>query len=119
MARLVVVLMFILSFFFSSRRRHTRSTRDWSSDVCSSDLTVFIYDATGQLTAEYANDTTPPIGGGGTSYLTSDHLGSTRAVTKSDGARSEERRVGKECRARRSVSRETKKRSWSGTEERT
>src|SRR5699024_5992333 len=27
-----------LAFFFSSRRRHTRSTRDWSSDVCSSDL---------------------------------------------------------------------------------
>src|SRR5699024_12059964 len=27
------------SFFFSSRRRHTRSKRDWSSDVCSSDLT--------------------------------------------------------------------------------
>src|SRR5207247_5958686 len=26
------------SFSFSSRRRHTRSTRDWSSDVCSSDL---------------------------------------------------------------------------------
>src|SRR6266536_6416043 len=28
-------MMFV---FFSSRRRHTRSTRDWSSDVCSSDL---------------------------------------------------------------------------------
>src|SRR5258707_2189101 len=28
----------ILSFFFSSRRRHTRYWRDWSSDVCSSDL---------------------------------------------------------------------------------
>src|SRR5207247_3726575 len=27
-------------FFFSSRRRHTRSTRDWSSDVCSSDLLI-------------------------------------------------------------------------------
>src|SRR5450432_4659784 len=27
-----------LDFFFSSRRRHTRSDRDWSSDVCSSDL---------------------------------------------------------------------------------
>src|SRR5699024_12090074 len=27
-------------FFFSSRRRHTRSKRDWSSDVCSSDLIV-------------------------------------------------------------------------------
>src|SRR6266536_2484863 len=30
-------LLFIY-FFFSSRRRHTRSTRDWSSGVCSSDL---------------------------------------------------------------------------------
>src|SRR5437868_7613086 len=28
------------NFFFSSRRRHTRSKRDWSSDVCSSDLFV-------------------------------------------------------------------------------
>src|SRR5438067_11371943 len=28
-------------FFFSSRRRHTRSKRDWSSDVCSSDLLPF------------------------------------------------------------------------------
>src|SRR6266496_5889990 len=28
-------------FFFSSRRRHTRSLRDWSSDVCSSDLIFF------------------------------------------------------------------------------
>src|SRR5438105_11932923 len=28
-------------FFFSSRRRHTRSTRDWSSYVCSSDLAKF------------------------------------------------------------------------------
>src|SRR5690606_40911875 len=30
------VLIFL--FFFSSRRRHTRFSRDWSSDVCSSDL---------------------------------------------------------------------------------
>src|SRR5690349_23885024 len=29
---------YIFFFFFSSRRRHTRSLRDWSSDVCSSDL---------------------------------------------------------------------------------
>src|SRR2546422_4291775 len=28
----------IFFFFFSSRRRHTRCSRDWSSDVCSSDL---------------------------------------------------------------------------------
>src|SRR6266436_9881130 len=30
----------IFCFFFSSRRRHTRCSRDWSSDVCSSDLHV-------------------------------------------------------------------------------
>src|SRR5699024_12402651 len=30
--------MVLCIFFFSSRRRHTRSKRDWSSDVCSSDL---------------------------------------------------------------------------------
>src|SRR5699024_11294793 len=30
----------LLLFFFSSRRRHTRSKRDWSSDVCSSDLEI-------------------------------------------------------------------------------
>src|SRR5207249_5111264 len=35
-------LFFILFFFFSSRRRHTRSKRDWSSDVCSSDLALFV-----------------------------------------------------------------------------
>src|SRR5699024_11457706 len=31
------------SFFFSSRRRHTRSKRDWSSDVCSSDLPIDLH----------------------------------------------------------------------------
>src|SRR2546429_6979731 len=30
----------LVCFFFSSRRRHTRCSRDWSSDVCSSDLGV-------------------------------------------------------------------------------
>src|SRR6266511_4192507 len=30
--------LIIIFFFFSSRRRHTRFSRDWSSDVCSSDL---------------------------------------------------------------------------------
>src|SRR5438045_6300969 len=33
--------MFYISFFFSSRRRHTRCLSDWSSDVCSSDLGIF------------------------------------------------------------------------------
>src|SRR5699024_3723823 len=39
-------LSFVSSFFFfSSRRRHTRSKRDWSSDVCSSDLLLPIHPA--------------------------------------------------------------------------
>src|SRR6266704_5014370 len=33
----------VFFFFFSSRRRHTRSKRDWSSDVCSSDLGQYAY----------------------------------------------------------------------------
>src|SRR5918911_5185378 len=32
----------VLLFFFSSRRRHTRYWRDWSSDVCSSDLEIVL-----------------------------------------------------------------------------
>src|SRR3712207_4154385 len=36
----VIILFFCDFFFFSSRRRHTRYWRDWSSDVCSSDLAV-------------------------------------------------------------------------------
>src|SRR6266702_7081477 len=34
--------MFCFCFFFSSRRRHTRWPRDWSSDVCSSDLPLVV-----------------------------------------------------------------------------
>src|SRR2546422_3152778 len=34
----IVLLRIRFFFFFSSRRRHTRCSRDWSSDVCSSDL---------------------------------------------------------------------------------
>src|SRR6266849_2038613 len=39
--------LYVAEFFFSSRRRHTRSTRDWSSDACSSDLEH-------EVTAEFA-----------------------------------------------------------------
>src|SRR3712207_6401204 len=34
----IIIIYIIFYFFFSSRRRHTRYWRDWSSDVCSSDL---------------------------------------------------------------------------------
>src|SRR2546429_4782286 len=36
-------------FFFSSRRRHTRCSRDWSSDVCSSDLEFVLRRADGRI----------------------------------------------------------------------
>ena len=49
-----------------------------------STTTVFVYNVAGQLIAEYDNSTSPPPGSG-TSYLISDHLGSTRAVIKPDG----------------------------------
>src|SRR3712207_7792944 len=42
---IVVSSLYFFFFFFSSRRRHTRYWRDWSSDVCSSDLVE-------QITAE-------------------------------------------------------------------
>src|SRR5439155_26563841 len=96
----------LLRFFFSSRRRHTRWPRDWSSDVCSSDLLE---------------------SGGGDIYIAGTHLNEAmhgdRVVVRieriKDGGRaegriirilersnqwlvrSEERRVGKEWRSRR------------------
>src|SRR5699024_11684622 len=67
----IIILLYLLFgmcfvfFFFSSRRRHTRSKRDWSSDVCSSDLRweVFIssiislYLSTKFLILSYASST--------------------------------------------------------------
>src|SRR5690606_40469158 len=96
-------------FFVSSRRRHTSFSRDWSSDVCSSDLKLC-------------------FGGEGadTFYLVSEKLNSIRVFTRIgkdihdttpygklsgfkneighlESIRSEERRVGKECRYRTST----------------
>src|SRR5215813_2368797 len=50
----------VFFFFFSSRRRHTRCGRDWSSDVCSSDLT-----ARSRAVGERAQDTTQTCSEGG------------------------------------------------------
>src|SRR5687768_17684969 len=109
---IVVGLMVALSsnflFFFSSRRRHTRCSRDWSSDVCSSDLICL---------APVAPDCLAWLGGcGNDAYaptpgpfpdpvLTVEPCGDDRYTNSAGGAnpRSEERRVGKECRSRRSA----------------
>src|SRR5207249_6904081 len=72
-----------LIFFFSSRRRHTRSKRDWSSDVCSSDLAMAI-----KIDAVF------------TSNLSLRVQENTAIIPCSADSRSEERRVGKECRSR-------------------
>src|SRR5256885_11144168 len=86
----------LLSFFFSSRRRHTRLQGDWSSDVCSSDLVVRVSRKQPSATTE---DTTMLAA---TRYRTLERLPPiVRAVLDArDEARSEERRVGKECRSR-------------------
>src|SRR2546422_7140988 len=75
--------MFVIGsfFFFSSRRRHTRCSRDWSSDVCSSDLSQFL------LSSVFAKSAGPLD-------LPADRNERSRSP------RSEERRVGKECRSR-------------------
>src|SRR3954466_15279482 len=40
----IPIVSFVFCFFFSSRRRHTRLSCDWSSDVCSSDLSSDLRD---------------------------------------------------------------------------
>src|SRR3989442_1840027 len=93
-----------LVFFFSSRRRHTRCGRDWSSDVCSSDLLV---------SDDYDPARVQALFGMGNVLSECSHI--SLPLTKSRvlnrflplqrlvytwRLRSEERRVGKECRSR-------------------
>src|SRR3712207_7389223 len=108
-------------FFFSSRRRHTRYWRDWSSDVCSSDLTSTAN--TGALPADVS--TAMPFCKNRTNYklqriekrklntneqktqlastkkkISRKNLSKTGESYVNRKLRSEERRVGKECRSR-------------------
>src|SRR3712207_9326371 len=80
--------------FFSSRRRHTRYWRDWSSDVCSSDLLLGELDAHGLPRGAQALS-----GVAGLDHP--DARGQVRRpAPEALDQRSEERRVGKECRSR-------------------
>src|SRR2546430_2823580 len=112
-----------ICFFFSSRRRHTRFDCDWSSDVCSSDLSIL----PGTIMWSHwihGRKATPTNLGNSPERRARDiqelvdhlklapvvlvgwSLGSARtvelcrAIRRRPGARSEERRVGKECRSR-------------------
>src|SRR3712207_7459389 len=94
--------MRLMLFFFSSRRRHTRYWRDWSSDVCSSDLRTKIENSfvkesifdeeTGEIIAE--EDAVI------SEALISKMIEHKVPVISYWEVRSEERRVGKECRSR-------------------
>src|SRR5260221_7126381 len=97
----VYALALYFFFFFSSRRRHTRSLCDWSSDVCSSDLSqigleheIHLFEAHG-LELDVRGD----------GCVRHHHVEPPerrhRAVDECAYlVRSEERRVGKECRSR-------------------
>src|SRR5262245_66335901 len=86
--------MAVYLFVFSSRRRHTRCLSDWSSDVCSSDL---LHDRHGLWLCPWAQGwALPPI---------TPEPKKSKCPTPNSGLgtfalRSEERRVGKECRSR-------------------
>src|SRR5690606_40455090 len=88
-------------FFFSSRGLHTRFSRDWSSDVCSSDLS--------SIREAYAHMTMPAAGLSAAivdqfpEEFSAAEMPSEMPATGMGGtadSRSEERRVGKECRPR-------------------
>src|SRR5699024_10626722 len=59
-----VYISLVSFFFFSSRRRHTRSKRDWSSDVCSSDLLAGAAAAADRLVRRARRDPHPAVPGG-------------------------------------------------------
>src|SRR5690554_7924525 len=87
-------------FFFSSRRRHTRCGRDWSSDVCSSDLVSLLL--TGCWDYMEIESLEFVFGLGVDQVKPKVVVVLEMAKTSGGGQRSEERRVGKECRPRRS-----------------
>src|SRR3989449_2053649 len=100
-------------FFFSSRRRHTRCSRDWSSDVCSSDLLDLkkivgglilqdrdlgaIADVRALKVASQRAPTDEEYAAFAFAWMVCKHVKSNAIVF---ARRSEERRVGKECRSR-------------------
>src|SRR5260370_26666151 len=93
--------LLILSFFFSSRRRHTRFKCDWSSDVCSSDLAK-----NGRIFDTEVFWRSLNFGGRDAVLAVITDITERKALEEQLRqshkleARSEERRVGKECRSR-------------------
>src|SRR5690606_40097874 len=90
------------AFFFSSRRRHTRFSRDWSSDVCSSDLALMLVASVALAQQPATTEPTPApgqgpgmmMGGPGPGMMGGYGPGARGGYGPGQGMRSEERRVG-------------------------
>src|SRR2546430_10563015 len=100
----IVPVRYDVRFFFSSRRRHTRFDCDWSSDVCSSDLDLGDERLEGDEDRQPVEIALAP-GGAFLAVEVAQQLVEERERNLSLEAfacqgRSEERRVGKECRSR-------------------
>src|SRR5690606_39702853 len=98
-------------FFFSSRRRHTRFSRDWSSDVCSSDLTnrgslLRLGISSLELPKDLRLAQHHGVQATGDAHHVTHRFFAPQHIAA--GGRSEERRVGKECRSGRWAGHEKK-----------
>src|SRR5690606_40155912 len=89
-----------LLFFFSSRRRHTRFSRDWSSDVCSSDLPEVLAGYGKLDLGKIAHIVTVLLKDPRHRAPKTVDVGTSLPRVDIVDIRSEERRVGKECRSR-------------------
>src|SRR2546429_1487100 len=90
-------------FYFSSRRRHTRCSRDWSSDVCSSDLwdeAMQAYDSALKSDPSLVFAQQGKLRATGRAELGRSLQALLDRPERLAAQRSEERRVGKECRSR-------------------
>src|SRR2546427_6403874 len=99
-------------FFFTRRRRHTSFDCDWSSDVCSSDLLVDLHNAQGRIDLQTGEQGIVEPGKAPTKTAVIDAINIIQwclyypgvldadELNLSADTRSEERRVGKECRSR-------------------
>src|SRR5438445_4547148 len=98
------VVVWLSVFFFSSRRRHTRYWRDWSSDV------VLFRSTPGRQAIKFMIACRPGVV---SPTVFVQQINTVSALTGGrvhiNIVRSEERRVGKECRSRRSQNHEKKK----------